>query len=216
MIFLLAHLGLGDCLILNGLVRNLVTRDGVVVPAKPHNVDTVKFMFRDLPTVTVMQVADDIEMLAVAKRFRGGVVRTGMFGANFSFKDWDLNFYKQAGVAFSERWDRFEVQRAREREVMLWQPFIFLHHDSERGFAIPKERWPNVKDVRVIQPWRTTTLFDWMRVLEEAEEIHCIDSSFAILADSIPTTAKRLVLHLYSRPGAKPPTYKKDWQILVT
>ena len=42
-----------------------------------------------------------------------------------------------------------------------------------------------------------------------------IDSSFAILADSLPDLkAKKLVVHLYARKGALPPRYRKDWDIL--
>ena len=55
------HLGLGDHLICNGLVRNICenNKNNFLLPAKKHNFQTVKFMFRDLNNLTVVSVDGD-------------------------------------------------------------------------------------------------------------------------------------------------------------
>ena len=63
------------------------------------------------------------------------------------------------------------------------------------------------------------TVFNYIKILESAEQIHCIESSFAALIESIEIKAN-LFAHRYARPEAKNDykhefTYKKDWQILL-
>ena len=64
-IFLIHHLGLGDHIVCNGLVRELIKKcDLIYFPVKHHNFATVKFMFRDIPNhIKYVTVNNDNEML---------------------------------------------------------------------------------------------------------------------------------------------------------
>ena len=53
------HLGMGDAIISNGLVRQLAVNQRIAFPCKTHYAASVRFMFRDVPSVTVIPVADD-------------------------------------------------------------------------------------------------------------------------------------------------------------
>lgn len=217
-LFLSQHLGIGDHLVTNAIVRGYATDySEVVVPCKHHNLKTVKFMFRDLPHVKVVPVDGDDMMLTLSQGYavKGhDILGLGSFGNCYDHAkgDWDRQMYNQAGMVFEKRWTDFFVKRDPKSEIPARPGLTFLHQDVKRGFVVDKRRLPS--DCDVIQPFPTETIFNWWSVLEEADEIHCIDSSFAILVDSIPTRAKRLVLHLYARPGARPPTYKKPWNVL--
>lgn len=216
-LFIRWHLGLGDALICNGLVRHFAKSRTVIVPAKHHNVPSATFMFRDDPNIQVLPVQDDKAADEWAP-WDAYVLKLGMFGENFSFHEWDRVMYKQAGVPFDVRWTGFKVERHPSSEI---QPpsgkFAFVHDDHGRGMDITDAELP---ELPLIYAEKQPTIFSYCRVIEEAEEIHVVDSAFLSLVESIPTKAKRLVLHRYARPNSKengyagPPTLRKDWKII--
>lgn len=212
-IIIRGHLGLGDHLITNALVRYYAQEhEAAIVPCKLHNFTSVRFMWGDLQNVFVVPVVGDEGADAMVKCFAGERLKLGMFGEKFSFETWDKCMYDQAGVSFFDRWDKFYVRRSANMVRASKLPYIFLHEDSDRGYVIDRHQVPGAAEV---QPQKTETIFDWMDVIANAEEIHCIDSSFAILVDSMKDLkASRLVLHLYARENARPPIYKKKWEVL--
>lgn len=216
-----SHLGLGDMIVINAIVRDWATRfDEVFLPCKSHNVPSVRFMFRDLPGVFVFPVHDDngADKFTADRIERGSaVLGLGLFAyeKDFNIYQWDREMYRQAGVPFEDRWDKWLAARDIPNELgVLSDRWTFVHDDEARGFGIPHKMVS--RNVPIVSPvtGATKNVFDYRSLIEKADEIHCIDSCFAILADSIPTKAKRHVLHLYARPGALPPTYRKNWEIL--
>ena len=75
---------------------------------------------------------------------------------------------------------------------------------------------------KVVEPVKGSSpfsLFDYRRVLEEASELHLIESSFAAFAESINLTQK-LYAHRYARGHALYDfrhefTYRKNWNVLI-
>ena len=60
--YLYHHLGLGDHIICNGLVRSLVTtEDYYRLIVKEHNLGSVQFMYRDLKNLECVPVKNDLE-----------------------------------------------------------------------------------------------------------------------------------------------------------
>lgn len=213
MIFLCWHLGLGDALICNGLVRVLVERFGTVfVPAKHHNVASVSFMFSDLPQVKVVAVENEKEMMMLSQNRKS--VRLGLHSREgLRRNNWDKQFYEQAGMDFEYRWSRFRFPEPKDPIIpeTTSGKWCFVHDDPLRGFGIDFQKLP--VDADLVRPKPSGTIFDWAPALTKAFEIHCIDSCFAILADSIPCRAEHYVLHLYARNDNRP-NYHKDWIIL--
>lgn len=215
------HGGLGDMLITNAIVRDRAAKFArVYLPCKTHNVPSVAFMFRDLPNVELLAVKDDYQASLATRglALKGvEVLGLGMFGEKpFNINRWDEEMYRQAGVPFQDRWDKFHVERCPSREKTLPKNtyWVFCHDDPTRRFTIASERLP--KGMPIMRPLNPQAhlLFDFWGWLAGAQEIHCVDSAFGIWAQSIPTAARRKVLHLYARPNAKPPQYRKDWEIL--
>lgn len=217
-LYICPHLGLGDAFIVNGLVRVIASQGNrIIFPAKRHNAATVTWMFSDLLNVTVLAVRDDAHMMEESRGFES--LKLGVHSGDYKIpKDWDAWFYRQAGIPHECRWREFKLPHTclGDTEVVD-HPYAFCHQDESRGYMI--------KDDAILQrfgtyfPLPSGEFRHHIAPLQRADEIHVIDSSFLCLADTIPTNAKRLVLHQYAtakdvnkRTG--PPTLRKDWEIL--
>lgn len=220
-IFIRPHLGLGDMLVSNAIFRHFAKTHGLIIPCKAHNLTSVQFMLRDIkPTPAFLSVTNDEQvnrLLGVAAKRGVDVLRLGMF-ANSSFdeKQWDKEFYRVAGIPFEQRWDGWKVERDLSREFEPpTEPYAFVHEDPKRGFILDRARVPMSIKIVCPYPGVTDNIFEYCRLIENATELHLIDSCFAILADSLTTLkAKRKVVHLYARENALPPTYQPGWEIL--
>lgn len=213
---------MGDMILVNAIIRQLAQDQNVLLPCKRQNCESIQFMTRDLEGVALLAVDDDQKadrLAEVAEKQGRDVLRLGMFADGpFDEQHWDREFYRVAGVPFEQRWSKWHVDRDLSREFEPPnEPYTFVHEDAKRGFVIDSERCPDDGPEQLIfaTPNRSDNIFDYCRLIENAEEIHVIDSCFAILADSLTTLkAKRKVVHLYSRPNALPPTYRDGWEIL--
>jgi hypothetical protein len=226
--YLYHNLGLGDHIICNALVRNCVLNEGLIhLFAKKHNAESVRFMFRDID-VTVVEVFNDVDVeTELDKRSRDKVIRIGCTGYGWSNRtrhSFDEKMYAQAKLNISERWDGFKYEPLERKpsDKMYCDEnddFILIHEDKERGYKI-NDCWKskfNEIERGVIEPKKTTcgNIFMWDIFLLHAIEIHCINSSFLLLADSIPTKGK-LYFHKYARNEGDfcVPKLRKDWTII--
>lgn len=217
----LGHLGMGDHLVTHGLVRALAKDRPIVVLCKQHNLVSCQFMWRDETNIRVIGNKDTQEAVAFARILAGAeidVIRNGLHKLDdtFDILCWDREFYRHAGVLFEQSWNGFKVDRDLSQEVTTLpaRDYAFVHDDPARGYHIDESRIDK-KLVR-LRPYRhaNQNIFTWCEAIEQATEIHCMESCFAILADRIPTTASRLCVHAYARKSIAP-TYKKAWEILT-
>ena len=74
MIYIYQHLGLGDHIICNGLVRNLIKSDNQYsMFVYSHNYESVKFMYRDLNNLSFIK-STDIEAKNIIKENKSHIV----------------------------------------------------------------------------------------------------------------------------------------------
>jgi hypothetical protein len=244
-LLILTHLGLGDAIIINAIVREKAkVHDLVCLPVKYHNVPSVVYMLRDLDNVTIRPVEHDEDMLYFAQNvWKWNTLWLGQFGPMFDPTNWDVSMFRQAQVEFSDRWGKWECPRDEKAEHRIFDQYgelrrddkdrwvIFLHEDPSRGFKINRGRWGKlpeaifdlsempggIKGVRTIAPISlSNVLFHWRKVIEACDEIHCIPSSFAAFIDSIPLPKNpKLFLHAYARPREALMKVQKNWEILT-
>ena len=235
-LFIANHLGLGDHILCNGLYREIAKNFEVcVVPIRKSNAQAMSHMLGDLKSMRIIAYPDEyaVPMLKSHRLYLQSIgystLDLGYFGANFLTTGdirFDENFYKQAGIPFDLRWSNFSFERNIDRETELLNrldcasgEYIFLHEDVSRGYTIDRSRIRSQH--RIVQPNPTMTefsFFDYLSVIENASEIHTIESSFAALIESVGMTTPKFA-HRYSRPQASSDfghefTYKSDWQIL--
>lgn len=224
-------LGLGDHIVCNGLVREQCRRyDRVGLFCFPNNEPSVSFMYRDLNNlrVHVIRSHKDAARFRFSNRFVFGdahydtTLKIGTYDVESGIK-YERQMYKFAKLPLEALWDSFYVERDRERESALSQkmhatgPYIFLHDDARYPINLTKvsSSFPILRpDMRL-----TDNIFDYCDVLERAEEIHVMDSSFMFLVDCLPYTnpRQRLFVHRYARENMawNLPILKKNWEIFT-
>lgn len=233
-VFILPHQGLGDHILCAGIYREYAERfPHVVLPVKATYYRSVKKMLRDSENIQVLSYPRETLMKLhqdLLSHFGYEKLKLGGHGFGFfSEPTWrlDENFYYQAGIPLSRRWDSFFYQRDAEKENELYkllgcseQDYIFVHEDSTRGFTIRESSLP--KNVRVVKPIPELasryTIFDYLKIIENAKEIHCMESSFVAMIESFQIDVPKFA-HRYARPEAKSNvvfefTYKSPWTVL--
>lgn len=209
-LFIRWHLGLGDAIICNGLIRELAKRHNLIhVPAKPDKFASVFWMFSDLPNVIVICVDDDADMNATAKtKLNQGLGLWSQRGI-LDWQHWDKQFYEDVGVPFDARWNSFYVPPCKTLPYPSGE-YAFVHEEPGRGMAI--QQFPKMA---IYAPPHPPHIFWNLAALQHATEIHVVNSCFLNLAESVPTAARRLVVHNYARKDrAGLPTLRKNWEVL--
>ena len=226
------HLGLGDHLICNGLVREIcasVPEDSLEIITKPTHFNTVNFMYRDVKNLKTVALKsgnfaipeNGQEVLSYAQSNNQQILK---IGHEFMRRDinFDKSFYAQFDFDFKNRWDSFKVDRDLEAEKRLIDKlnikgkYIFVHEDAERGMSINRKTRDGKFRVISASTDLSNNMFDYLSLIEGASEIHVIESSFMFLIDSFQI-AKPLFAHRYARnyPSNNTPTLKLDWNILI-
>jgi hypothetical protein len=120
-------------------------------------------------------------------------------------QDW----YKQFGVPWSQRWDSCPIPELCARVKPAAESVIFVHDDPARNQIIR---------VAGYRPPLTPDIFDHMPILKAAREIHCMESAFFHLLESMPEVEAKLFFY----PNARNSTYypdlpmRHDWEIRLT
>lgn len=222
-LFLGWHLGLGDAIICNGMVRTLLDRyEIIMLPVKPRNMRTVQFMFRDMRPVGSERIQfcpsmDDVELARQGEVWRGNGYEILPIGLhrdrkNFDFGRWDQALYEQAGVPFQNRWSRFYVQRELEKEIKIGvTTYAFIHREQARGYNFNPKNLP--KGMHLVEATHVDHLFMWAGAIENATELHFIDSAPLCLADSLTCKAAVKTLHKYAR-NSTPPKLTDGWKVM--
>jgi hypothetical protein len=205
------HLGLGDHIICNGLVRSLIRENETYTMfVKGHNKKTVEFMYRDLKNLNFM-VANDYDV----KRFfnQNNISESDKIIAGFTWisgsKSFDESFYLQNDVPISKRWEKFYVNRDLSKEKELFYKFdvvegnyVFIHDDSTRNYNINEDLIIN-KNLKIVRPvlGLTENVFDYCYLMQNSLESHFIDSSFRLIFDSLKLRNTNIFYHIKMKGG---------------
>jgi hypothetical protein len=209
MIYIYHHLGLGDHIICNAIVRHYHNENGASkLFCYEHNINNVSYMFRDLKNFELIPVKSDFEADKIlnsldinTKKIKIGFNRLSEFMDPLTF---DEAFYAIAGLDFSIRTTGFYLERDKEAENEILQrlnptgeKYIFIHDDPSRGFKIDENRI-NTK-LKKIYNDNSIPLFNCISLIENAEEVHVMQSSIKDLINSFKFDKPLFFLHEYVR-----------------
>jgi hypothetical protein len=135
--------------------------------------------------------------------------------------------YKLAGIDYSDWVSYMGVKRNKEKEKALYHDILNLKKDEDyilanwtygsypnsvrRPFPINTES----KKVIEITDKDGFSVFDWCKVIENAETIHMMDTCFSIIAEALTLKAKSLFLYGRYSDSYKETIYlfKKPWEL---
>ena len=204
-------MGIGDAIMLNGMVRHFAeTYDKVAVVCKEGQEEILKFMYRDM--------YKKVDILAVPSTNPQVVWHTvgnqGMTYVNSGLKcdikplatyclndeewtaktqtegqsNWSKLVYEQAGLDHSIMREKFRVDRDRSRELVHDEKeYVFVHDDPERNRVVPVEGFrPHAKLTDRKEEFyesNVRNIFDYASIMENAREIHCMNSCYAWMVE---------------------------------
>lgn len=211
MFYIFHHLGLGDHIICNGMVRHFVElMDEVTIFCHKHYEENVRYMFRDDKRIHIypedQKNIDPLLLLVKDPVMRIGFEIIPYYENIFTQhrKSFDEIFYYLAGVDFSVRYDKFYIERDSLREEEAFkklnpknEPYIYVHDDPNRGFIIDENK--HRKDLKIIKNDFNFNLFEMRKILENAEEIHTMQSGMFDLCNSMWLDKPKIYVHKYVR-----------------
>ena len=220
-IFLYQHLGLGDMISNNGLVRYLVELNPKIkffyIFCKKMHVDAAKFMFRDNKKIKIIKISNnpkyekkDVEKYLKKEKSNYEIIKIGhdfyhstnKLNPDFKTNPWHctVNFYKQFGLPYNYRYEKTFWKRNLRNERKLFKKlvgnakkFIFVHDDIKRGLVINSDKFK--KEFKIIKNDNNNLIFDYGLILENAHELHLIESSFRQLSETLNIKSKKLYLY---------------------
>lgn len=189
------HLGLGDHIICNGLIRYIIDKCQLKHPflvVKKSNLANVQRMLIDKPELDFFVVNQDSDFINHYEQHKHiPLVKVGFEKCNNSA--FDKSFYESVNVPFVERWQSWYIQRDSDQENKILQAlninedYIFVHDESSTG----KYNLNISSKLRQVKPTKLNcekSIFDWIKIIENAKEVHVISSSFAHLVNSLDLT----------------------------
>lgn len=235
-IYIYQHLGLGDMISNNGLIRYLIeinfrTKYFFIFCKKVH-IKTIKFMYRDQKKIKIIPVTNDsktekIKVLNYLKKINKNdeIIKIGhefyhstaKFNANHEKHPWHctVNFYKQFGLPFDYRFKKTFWKRNLTNEKKLFEKlvgrnknYIFVHDDTKRNLKIDTSKLE--KKFHIIRNNEKNFIFDYGLIIEHAKEIHLIESSFRQICETLKIKSKKLFLYKDSRVDYSMSLYNKN------
>lgn len=203
------HLGLGDYIMCNGMVRHFCKNyDEVILFCLAHNFKNVEYMYRDVDNLKIFifdtedQICDFIE----DEKIKDNLLKVGFNNLKYYDENninFDVGFYELAGLDYDLRFSEFYVERDLEEEDRVYkelnpnnEKYIFVHDDPNRGYSIDMSKIDS--EYKIIRNDTRFLIFNYIKVLENAEEIHCMQSSIKDLINSYKLNAK-MYFHNYVR-----------------
>jgi hypothetical protein len=224
MIYIYHHLGLGDHIICNGLVRSLIKNNlEYTLFVRPQYLNSVKYMYNDLTNLSFKEGCDNsinnfLYSIDVHNQIRIGFIQAP---ENYS---WDEYFYIQKNISFINRWEMFKIDRDFYKEDELLNKlnpenskFALIHNaGSDGNDRIDYSKIdPTLKIIKV-SPEHTDNIFSYLGLVYRAEEIHCVESCFNVLVDSLDVNTKLFYHKNHNRRSVEKNQHKlkKQWIIV--
>lgn len=200
---------LGDQFVLAGIINHFADICGELHYAvSPNHRDTIFSLFRERSNIVLVECSGQLDEENYI-RSQGGMSRL-LHNQTTSWRQvngktvpvkWDLELYEYYNLPFSMRYTNFRCPTTVPGSIELYnclslgRPYILIHRaSSERPNGLPIDydvvrrsnglpNWPY--EIVEVGAGITSDMMQYLDLIKNAEEIHCIDSSFFCLVDSI-------------------------------
>lgn len=233
-IFIYQHLGMGDHILCNAIIREYTQKyDKIFLFVKPNNIKNVFYMYRDLGNKIQFFAMTDPEVHSYMNLNKNEnfliIGHTNEYFQKLNngiYETFDTGFYEMAQIPIKNKWDKFYIQQDINLEKETFynklklqdnEEYLFVHDDQERGRYFKNELIN--KGIKIIRPTdhKDIQLFDFIYTIKKAKEVHVMNSSFSCLIDTMQINNNNLYFHEYARTdmGNNPNhKLKLNWNIL--
>lgn len=208
------HLGLGDHIVCNALVRKIYSDfHNIVLAVKKHNLESVKALYKNT-NISFLPVSSDQEVENNYKYYK--VFRIGFEKCT---KGWEKSFYDQFNLDYSIRYSNFFLPRDKDRENSLFEQvnppsqFALCNiKSSQKSYDFKIETSLPI----VYMSNLTNNIFDWTLMIEKASEIHMIDSAPFQLVKQLNLNTEKIFYDIRSLGANRTnPTFNQNWKIIT-
>lgn len=207
-LIIIPHLGLGDQIVINGLVRilhNSGKYKKIRLVTQQKFLSNVEFMYRDLSNIDYISSENNLNVDSVSNIVKSKYV--GKFLDRWWYNTKAVNVheeevYTSLGYKWTDRYEHFSVDRDFDKENKVFlklitdsKPYIVVCDDPSRNYIIKPEKAIDVQNLNIIRTsdYLDYTLFDFLKVIENAESVHTMYSSFFLLIDCM--SLNKIYLH---------------------
>jgi hypothetical protein len=215
-LFVHHHLGLGDMIHCNGMVRGLLEelsgQCNLHLICKRRNAIMVQWMYRDEPRI-VLESIDETKneqgevRRVLRERQSDNFLSVGhkalrRFEKDFPNLFFDQLFYLQLNMPYERRFTKCHWEREIAEEERVFRklapqgPYAFVHDDAARGYVVDTRSL----DLPIVRNDTSESIFHLGLLLERAAEIHCMESSIRCMMESLQFQHDRLYYHSFRYP----------------
>jgi hypothetical protein len=164
-------------------------------------------MFRDDNNIKILPLVDDneVESYISNNNLHNDLIKVGFdrlwFGGPKTF---DIGFYNSVNIPFDYRFSKFNFERDYENEKNIMEElnpnneeYVFIHDDINRGFSIDRNKIRT--DLKIIENNTKYNFFNMIGIIENAKEVHLMQSSFKDLINSFTIDKPDFYYHTYVR-----------------
>jgi len=204
-LYIYHHLGMGDHFACNAIVRNYSKLyDKLFLFVKPANYENVKFMYKDLANIKYLVGDDNFAESIISNK--KNALKINCVGKELDC-NFDEYFYRSINMDFEKMWSDYYVERDIRSEKALFDKFnlveneyIFIQEDASRNLLMDRSKLRT--DLRILESDIQYNIFDYQYILENAREIHLMESSYKCLVDHLNIKGV-LYFHKYMRDYPK-------------
>lgn len=204
------HQGLGDHIICNGLINYFSEIfDEIYLPVKSRDFDNISYLYKENNKVKIFNIGKFDES-DIKKNEKNEIKSINFFAKdnnlkilNVGFKKtkspFNKSFYSQFSLDYLISINKFKLPNNPEDEITLFNhlkdvyginnSFALVHKSSSRGDANVEinTAYPIIFVEKETDIFKNIFLYRY--VINQAKEIHCIDSSFLHLTERVNTNA---------------------------
>ena len=204
-LFIHHHLGLGDMIHCNGMVRRLLKDNDyeqLYVFTKKCHEKSVQWMYRDEERIVPIPIDENKNEYEEVKK--ATIENVKEYNNEFltighgSYKDkennigpmpCDMVFYDQINMPYSVRFDDCYWKRDEDEENRVFNKlvnsteYIFMHDDASRGYTIDSDNIS--KNFQIIKNDMSELIFNLGKVIENAKEVHLMESSIRCMVEHL-------------------------------
>ena len=194
------HLGLGDNIVCNGLVNKISKYfEEIHLPVKDKYDEMIRFMFQNNKKIKFFNVSYSNSTNDVFKHSLKNNLEILRIGFEKQGKEpFNTWFYKQIGFDYSDSYSYFNIPKNNEKSNLLYEHLLnFYEIKSESYNLVHCESHENTYSLKNVKNFKNifvtkdsdifNNLLHYDKIIKNAQEIHCINSSFLHLVDRLPS-----------------------------